>query len=86
MIRGNLFHRRQTIAIIACACSLVIWNGSANSALAASGKTHSATAPPKRTPAVQTALRYAEAVAHGDRVTAGQLDFACQYRCGRLPS
>ena len=80
MIRGNLFHRRQTIAIITFACSLVIWNGSADSALAAGGKTHSATAPPKRTPAVQTALRYAEAVAHGDRVTAGQLDFACQYR------
>ena len=55
-------------------------SGSADSALAAGGKTHSATAPPKRAPAVQTALRYVEAVAHGDRVTAGQLDFACQYR------
>lgn len=31
-------------------------------------------------PAVETARRYAEAVSNGDRVTAGQLDFACQYR------
>ena len=30
--------------------------------------------------AVDTALRYTEAIAKGDRVTAGQLDFACQYR------
>ena len=30
--------------------------------------------------AVATALRYADAIAKGDRVTAGQLDFACQYR------
>ena len=43
MIRGNLFHRRRTIAIITFACSLVIWNGSADSALAAGGKTHSMT-------------------------------------------
>ncbi|MBI3356141.1 MAG: hypothetical protein HY038_05120 [Nitrospirae bacterium] len=30
--------------------------------------------------AVETALRYADAIAKGDRVTVGQLDFACQYR------
>lgn len=30
--------------------------------------------------AVDTALRYADAIAHGDKVTAGQLDFACQYK------
>jgi hypothetical protein len=29
--------------------------------------------------AVDTALRYAEAIAKGDKVTMGQLDFACQY-------
>ncbi|NJL18009.1 MAG: hypothetical protein HC938_13335, partial [Nitrospira sp.] len=29
--------------------------------------------------AVETALHYAEAIAHGDKVAAGQLDFACQY-------
>lgn len=32
-----------------------------------------------RQAAVETALRYAEAIAHGDKVAAGQLDFACQY-------
>ena len=32
-----------------------------------------------RKAAVETALRYAEAIAHGDKVAAGQLDFACQY-------
>jgi hypothetical protein len=30
--------------------------------------------------AIDTALRYAEAIAKGDKVTAGQLDFACQYK------
>ena len=30
--------------------------------------------------AVDTALRYADAIAHGDKLTAGQLDFACQYK------
>lgn len=29
---------------------------------------------------VDTALRYAKAIAQGDKVTAGQLDFACQYK------
>lgn len=33
----------------------------------------------KGTPATDTARRYAEAIAKGDRVTVGQLDFACQY-------
>ncbi|MGQ0666279.1 MAG: hypothetical protein ACT4O4_04520 [Nitrospiraceae bacterium] len=45
-------------------------------------------APPKKSPAgsgsnkvaVETARRYADAIARGDRVTVGQLDFACQYR------
>ncbi|MGH7254159.1 MAG: hypothetical protein ACREI3_00150, partial [Nitrospirales bacterium] len=32
------------------------------------------------TPAVQAAVRYAQAIAKGDRVATGQLDFACQYR------
>jgi hypothetical protein len=30
--------------------------------------------------AVDTALRYAEAIAQGDKMTTGQLDFACQYK------
>ncbi len=36
--------------------------------------------PAAHTAAIETARRYAEAVSRGDRVTAGQLDFACQYR------
>jgi hypothetical protein len=79
MIRGNLFHRRQTIAIVTLAVSFGIWAGAAEAASAA-GKGPSKAASPKNSPAVQTAVRYAEAIAHGDRVTAGQLDFACQYR------
>jgi hypothetical protein len=34
----------------------------------------------KSTTATDTARRYAEAIAKGDRVTVGQLDFACLYR------
>jgi hypothetical protein len=30
--------------------------------------------------AIDTALRYAEAIAKGDKTTTGQLDFACQYK------
>jgi hypothetical protein len=30
--------------------------------------------------AIDTALRYAEAIAKGDKITTGQLDFACQYK------
>ncbi len=80
MIRGSLFHQQQTIAILTLAFSLGIWTGPAEPVLAASGKGHSPATTQKTTPAAQTALRYAEAIAHGDRVTAGQLDFACQYR------
>ncbi|MDI3466154.1 MAG: hypothetical protein OJF50_004975 [Nitrospira sp.] len=32
------------------------------------------------TAAIDTALRYAQAIAKGDKITAGQLDFACQYK------
>lgn len=35
---------------------------------------------------VDTALRYATAIATGDKVTAGQLDFACQYKIVTAPS
>lgn len=36
--------------------------------------------------AIDTALRYAEAIAKGDRITTGQLDFACQYNLLTMPS
>jgi hypothetical protein len=39
-----------------------------------------------RKAAVEIALRYAEAIAHGDKVVAGQLDFACQYKQVTGPS
>lgn len=39
-----------------------------------------------RKAAVETALRYADAIAHGDKVAAGQLDFACQYNQVTDPS
>ncbi len=37
-------------------------------------------APGAGSPAAETARRFAEALSQGDRLTAGQLDFACQYR------
>jgi hypothetical protein len=80
MIRGNLLPRRQTIAIVALALFASIWTGTAQPVSAAGGKGHKPAAPTKITPAAHTALRYAEAIAHGDQVTAGQLDFACQHR------
>ena len=80
MIRGNLFHRRQTIAIATLALALGAWAGTAESAPAAGAKGHAKAGTVKTTPAIQTAIRYAEALSQGDRVTAGQLDFACQYR------
>ncbi|HRI37703.1 MAG TPA: hypothetical protein PLO50_04030, partial [Nitrospira sp.] len=36
--------------------------------------------------AIDTALRYATALANGDKVTAGQLDFACQYNSVTAPA
>ncbi|HMS82521.1 MAG TPA: hypothetical protein PKD12_02590 [Nitrospira sp.] len=38
------------------------------------------------TTAIDTALRYAKALANGDKITAGQLDFACQYNLVRTPA
>jgi len=38
------------------------------------------------TTAIDTALRYATALANGDKITAGQLDFACQYKVVTAPS
>ncbi|MBA5870620.1 MAG: hypothetical protein GDA68_11595 [Nitrospira sp. CR2.1] len=80
MIRRNLFPQRQTIAIAALALALGALAGTAESAPAAGTKGHAKAGTVNTTPAIQTAIRYAEALAQGDRVTAGQLDFACQYR------
>lgn len=51
----------------------------ADPAVAASSKKSKGSTVANR-PAVETARRYADAIAKGDRVTVGQLDFACQYR------
>ena len=80
MIGGNLFHQRRTHVMFLIAGFFALWVGAGEPAVAASVKRQSSSPAPKQTPAVETALRYAEAIAHGDRVTAGQLDFACQYR------
>lgn len=80
MIRRNLLPRPQSIAIVALALVPTIWTGTGQPLSAAVGKGHPSTAATKMTPAAQTALRYAEAIAHGDQVTTGQLDFACQHR------
>ena len=53
--------------------------GIIDTAFATSAKQHKP-AVAKKTPATVTASRYAEAIAKGDRVTVGQLDFSCQYR------
>jgi hypothetical protein len=48
---------------------------------AAAASTHSRSkGKPAATQAVDAARRFAEAISQGDRVAAGQLDFACQYR------
>lgn len=39
-----------------------------------------------RTTAIDTALRYAAALANGDKIGAGQLDFACQYNVVTAPA
>ena len=39
-----------------------------------------------QTTAIDTALRYATALANGDKITAGQLDFACQYNSVTAPA
>ncbi len=36
--------------------------------------------------AIDTALRYVDAIAKGDKITTGQLDFACQYNLLTVPS
>ncbi len=46
---------------------------------APTGKTHQKARPGAASPAVATALQYAQALAGGDRMTVAKLDFSCQY-------
>jgi hypothetical protein len=68
-----------THSLIVATALVVITLGVIDPALATAAKQQK-TAGTKSTPAADTARRYAEAIAKGDRVTVGQLDFACQYR------
>jgi hypothetical protein len=68
-----------TIPIILAGIVVVVTLGVTDPVFATSGKQQKPTVT-KTTPATDTARRYAEAMAGGDRVTVGQLDFACQYR------
>ncbi len=79
MNRGHRFHHKYLFAVLAVTGTVLLGTGGFEPVLAAAKKQQGA--PTHRdSPAVQTALRYAEAVSKGDRVLAGQLDFACQYR------
>ena len=68
-----------TIPTILASTLAFVTPGVIDSAFAVSAKQNKTTAI-KNTPATDTARRYAEAIAKGDRVTVGQLDFACQYQ------
>ncbi|MET0514526.1 MAG: hypothetical protein ABW047_04255, partial [Nitrospiraceae bacterium] len=46
---------------------------------APTGKAHQKARPGTTSPAVATALQYAQALAGGDRMTVAKLDFSCQY-------
>jgi hypothetical protein len=52
----------------------------AGASAAPTGKSHQPTKPTKVSPAVATAVQYAEAIAKGDRASFAKLDFACLYR------
>jgi hypothetical protein len=54
-------------------------------AIATPKPSHTATKQ-KAVHAIDTALRYAMALANGDKITAGQFDFACQYNAVTTPS
>lgn len=66
--------------VVASLVSLVsVFDGAPG--LAHAAQAHKKSAPPvKATAAVSAAQRYVQVLASGDRVAAGQLDFACQYR------
>ncbi|TAJ27216.1 MAG: hypothetical protein EPO64_05700, partial [Nitrospirae bacterium] len=76
MASARSFHRGFILFVV---LSLVpALNGMAGAALAAQ-KSNKPSSHPTSSDAAAVALRYAEALAAGDRITVGQLDFACQY-------
>lgn len=65
---------------VAVAMGWLALSASAGSALAAQADKKTKPKAAKASPAVSAAQMYVEAVASGDRVAAGLLDFACQFR------
>ena len=81
-IHNNL---RASILLTLMTALLAGWSGMEAAFAATSHK--SKPAGHANDPAADTARRYAEALAKGDHVTVGQLDFACQFRLlGATPS
>lgn len=68
---------RYLARYLAAVATLLVCAGMADAALAAPKPSK---APGGSSPAAETARRFAEAISQGDRLTAGQLDFSCQYR------
>ncbi len=79
MNRGNALLHTRLLLTLSVAAAVIIGGGTAQS-VAAATKQQKAKSAGHQSQAEQTALRYAEAIAKGDRVLTGQLDFACQYR------
>jgi hypothetical protein len=71
--------RRFTTTLILAGMLALLGVTLVSPAVAASSKKSKGSAV-ANTPAVETASRYADAIAKGDRMTVGQLDVACQYR------
>ena len=78
MNRGNALFNRVLLTAFSLSTAIVFSAGSLD--LAHAAKKSAQASPRQDSPAVKTALRFAEALSKGDKVLAGQLDFACQYR------
>lgn len=72
--------QRRTSVFLAAALAVWTLTSIADPASASPPKVSKKKGAVTTPPAVETALRYAEAISKGDRVTAGRLDFACQFR------
>lgn len=71
--------RRLSFVVSGFVVCVVLGLGSVGSAQAAPASKKSKSSPVASLSALAAAQRYAEAVASGDRITAGRLDFACQF-------
>ena len=71
--------RHLTFVVSGLVIGVALWLAPAGPAYAAPASQKAKLAPVVQSPAMVAAKQYAEAVASGDRVAAGKLDFACQY-------